>query len=254
MGWLAYYLKDYERGVFYMDAALSEDVANNPHWQGTPAAAFLFLDPSHPDAAAKRIVNQMRAQVDAQVAKFAGVAGVSYTTYDLVDKFVRPKANDPTHRSIVTALLTFILEGKDRVRQLGLRSAHGGTLEPFLSHLFKGGLVFESLLKLHYQALSTAQSMGGYLATSAARSDLGLSASPLYAQLPRPTCSFNDVLTILPAWRGQPVGERSVGIAYGTRNTSGHDLAWPATLDQNTYQELYEGVLTAILLLVKQRY
>lgn len=131
MGWLAYYLKDYERGVFYMDAALSEDVANNPHWQGTPAAAFLFLDPSHPDAAAKRIVNQMRAQVDAQVAKFAGVAGVSYTTYDLVDKFVRPKANDPTHRSIVTALMDEVLNFLNR------RKAMADLFYAFLDNLVR---------------------------------------------------------------------------------------------------------------------
>jgi len=55
MGWLSYEIKDYERGVFYMDAALSEDVRNNPAgWAQTPAASFLFLDDTDHNAAARK--------------------------------------------------------------------------------------------------------------------------------------------------------------------------------------------------------
>lgn len=261
MGWLGYSMRDYESGVFYMDAALSEDHKNNPNWQETPAAAFIFLNPLHPDAAANAIVAEIREEVDAIVSRFAAVAGIAFTTESLVNRFIKPKAHEPTHRSIVTAMLTFMLEGKQRLLQTDLRSAVGGTLEPFLTHLFKGGLIFESILKTLYHGTpmptppgGAAATMGAYLRLPAARGDLQLSPhAPVYDRLPR-SFTFNDVLNALPGWRGQPFAERAVAIAYSVRNTSGHDLGWPANLDRAIYQELYEGVTDAILWVVGQKY
>jgi len=84
--------------------------------------------------------------------------------------------------------------------------------------------------------------------------DLQLSPhTPLYDQLSRPF-TFDDVLNALPGWRGMPFAERAVAIAYGVRNTSGHDLGWPANLDRAVYLELYEGVMDAILWAIERKY
>ena len=261
MGWLAYSSRDYESGVFYMDAALSEDHANDLDWQGTPAAAFMFLNPTHPQAAANHIVAEIRQEVDAQVTRYQALAGTPFTTDDLVNRFIRPSAHDPTHRSIVTALLTFTLEGKQRLLQMYVRSAHDGTLEPFLTHLFKGGLIFESILKRFYHgqkktpAAKPATTMGAYLSLPTTRPDLQIAMpTPLYQTLPRPTFTLPDVLSSLPGWRGAALADRAIAIAYGIRNTSGHDLGWPAHFDSAVYRELYEGLMDAILWTIQSKY
>lgn len=260
MGWLAYASRDYESGVFYMDAALEEDYKNHANPDGTPAAAFMFLNPNHPGATANHIAAEIGVEVDAQIARYAGSAGTTFTTNDLVNRFIKPFAQDSMQRSIVTALLTFTLEGKQRLMQMDVRSGHGGTLEPFLTHLFKGGLVFESILKRFYHGLQTptgdpATTMGAYLSLPAARADLQLTSpgKALYQTLPRRS-TLSDVLNALPRWRGQPLSERAAAIAYGVRNTSGHDLGWPANLNTIVYRELYEGLMDAILWAIERKY
>lgn len=259
MGWLAYSSRDYESGVFYVDAALSEDHANDPNWQNTPAAAFILLNPNHPNAAANHIVAEIRSEMDAQVGRYAALAGTPFTTGDLVGRFIRPSAHDSTHRSLVTALLTFTLEGQQRLLQMDVRSGHGGTLEPFLTHLFKGGLILESILKRfhHGEKISKgkkAMTMGQYLSLPNTRLDLQLALPQHLYQKLVPPFTLTDVLTALPTWRTQPLPERAIAIAYGIRNTSGHDLGWPASFDTGVYRELHEGLIDAVLWTIEKKY
>lgn len=248
MGWLAYDIRDYERGVFYVDAALSEDVNNNPDWDRTPAAAFIFLDDTNMEAAARYVTVQMRGEVSRQLERYSYLSGTVLSVDDLVTRFVRPQAIDPTHRSIVTALLTFILEGRDRQEMIAIRSARGGSLEPFLAHLFKGGLVFESILKRVYGA--AAKSLGAYLAVGAG--DLLLTKS-LYATHTR--YALDDLPKLLPGWESEPFQERSVAIAYAVRNTSGHDLGWQDIfVHSGLYSQLFEGILDAIFWTIGRKY
>lgn len=255
MGWLAYKIRDFERCAFYMDAALAEDIKNNPNWDKTPAAAFMFLDPTHPDAAAQEIVGEARAEVDAQVSRYSLSVGSPFSTQVMIDRFVRPHANVAPHRSIVTAMLTFMLEAKDRLMQIDIRSIGGGTLEPFLTHLFKGGLIYESILKgLYLGTLGGSATLGNYLSNGTVRNDIGIAIhNPLYDQHPKPR-TFPDLIAALPSWAAAPVLERAVAITYTTRNTSGHDLAWPATLDRATYAKIHEGILDAIFGVMDRKY
>lgn len=248
MGWLAYDIRDYERGVFYMDAALSEDVHNNPNWDRTPAAAFIFLDDTNRDAAARDVTIQMRPEIIRQLERYSRLSGTVLSVDDLVARFVRLHVADPTHRSIVTALLTFVLEGRDRQEMIATRSAHGGSLEPFLVHLFKGGLVFESILKRLYGA--AGKSLGTYLAAGAG--DLLLTKS-LYAK--HTPYALEDLPKLLAAWASEPFHERSVAIAYAVRNTSGHDLGWQDIfVDPGLYSQLFEGILDAVFWTIERKY
>jgi len=112
----------------------------------------------------------MRAEITSHVTRYSNIPTAALSLKELIGKFVQPFAANPSHRSIVTALWTFILEGKERDRQLSIRSASGGTLEPFLTHLFKGGLIFESILKQSYP--HAGNTLGSYL--NAAATDLNL--------------------------------------------------------------------------------
>jgi hypothetical protein len=248
MGWLGYDIGDYERGVFYMDAALSEDVQNNPKWDRTPAAAFIFLDPANTDAAARDVTIQMRAEISRQLERFLRLSGTTLSIDDFIARFVRPDAANPTHRSIVTALLTFVLEGRNRQEMIVMRSAYGGSLEPFLTHLFKGGLVFESILKRLYG--TAGKTLGAYLAAGAG--DLSLTKS-LYAK--HAPYALSDLPKLLGTWQSEVFHERSVAIAYAVRNTSGHDLGWQDIfVDPSLYSQLFEGVLDAVFWTIARKY
>jgi hypothetical protein len=248
MGWLAYEMKDYEKGVFYMDAALSEDAYNFPSkWMSLPAVAFIFLDDSNLDAAAREITAEIKNEVDFQLTRFSKQAGVSFDMETLTNKFLKPNVSDPSYRSIMTYLLTFLLEGKDRVTQLQFRSSYGGTLEPFITHLFKGGLIFESLLKKKYYA--SGITLEKYL--PAAKDDLELKKTLYKTGCPY---KFDDLPKHIQNWEPEDFQEKAVAIVYAVRNTSGHDLGWQDVFTNELYSTLYEGIVNAIFWTIKKVY
>lgn len=248
MGWLAYEMKDYERGVFYMDAALSEDFNNaGPNWMALPAASFLFLDETNKGAAAHEITVQMRKEVIFQLERFSKNAGDPLYANTLINQFYKPQAKDSAYRSILTSMLTFLLEGRDLRLNLKLRSSYGGTLEPFLTHLFKGGLIFESLLKRKYG--TAGRTLGNYLA--AAKTDLHLNCQ-LYKR--KDPYQFEELPSLMQDWKNAEFQERTVATAYAVRNTSGHNLAWRDIFTVELYLELFEGIADAIFWTIKKAY
>lgn len=250
MGWLAYEMRNFEKGVFYMDAALSEDTKNDPSgWTDAPAAAFIFLNDHHPKAVANGITFQARNEIDSHLTRFSSESGLGLDIGTLVDKFFRPHARDAAYRSIITSLLTFLLEGKDLQLQIGLRSHHGGSLEPFLTHLFKGGLIFESLLKRKYGA--SGNTLGPYL--NAGKADLSLSSKPLYKEMSTPI-KLEDIPAFLQNWSGKDFHERAIAIAYAVRNTTGHDLGWQDIFTEDLYKVLFDGIVNAIFWVIKKAY
>jgi hypothetical protein len=248
MGWLAYEMKDYEKGVFYMDAALSEDIHNFlSKWQTLPAASFIFLEDANQEAAARDITVQMKIEVNAHLDRFSRESGLSLNTTTLIDKFLEPNATDDSYRSIITALLTFLLEGKERQIQLNLRSKHGGSIEPFITHLFKGGLIFESLLKKQYTG--TGITLEKYL--PALSNELELKKSLYTTERPY---KFGDMPGHLQKWEKEDFHEKAIALAYAIRNTSGHDLGWQVVLTEEFYSVLFDGIVNAIFWTIKKVY
>lgn len=254
IGWLAYEMGNYEKGVFYMDAALSEDIQNDSAgWTGLPAAAFLFLDDTNPNAAARNITIKAKREVESHLKRFSSDSGKNLDVITLIDKFIKPNATDPAYRSIITSLLTFLLEGKDLQLQMSLRSRYGGSLEPFLTHLFKGGLIFESLLKRKYGAAASGNTLGPYLNVASAKTDLSLSTRPLYKKMTTPI-KLEDLPALLQSWSGEDFHERAIAIAYAVRNTTGHDLGWQDVFTEDIYRGLFDGIVDAIFWVIKKGY
>jgi hypothetical protein len=254
MGWLAYEMKDYEKGVFYMDAALSEDICNSRgEWESLPAASFIFLDDSIKAASAREITIEIKHEVDSQLYRFSKQSGTFIDTDILTNNFLKPYASQPSYRSIMMSLFTFLLEGKDRVAQLQLRSRNGGTLEPFITHLFKGGLIFESLLKK--QDNTHNKTLGAYL--SDAKDDLELKIQ-LYRRHSDKSedylYKFEDLPEYIKHWKRANFHERAVAIAYAVRSSLAHDLGWQDKLTDDLYFILYEGIVNAIFWTIKKIY
>jgi hypothetical protein len=249
MGCLAYEMEDYERGVFYMDAALSEDIHNTgPQWKTLPAASFLFLDVTNLSAAANEITHRARNEVVYQLERFVQTSGQPLDADTLVDQFFKPNVTDSSYRSILTAILTFLLEGRSLRLNLELRSHYGGTLEPFLTHLFKGGLIFESLLKRKY-GTNGRHTLGDYL--TAAKTDLQLDLQVYKRKVPY---QFEELPSLLNEWTSRDFQEKAIATAFAVRNTAGHDLAWQDKFTDEFYLGLFEGIVGAIFWTIKKTY
>jgi hypothetical protein len=143
-------------------------------------------------------------------------------------------------RSLATTFITFFLEWDYLAGSLDLRVGTG-TAEPFYLHLFKGCVLFESLLK----------------------------ANPNYTTGFRPSDQLNVILDALeqqtgmrsPSQYGATMFPRIVAdvthadnqlttaIAYAVRvrNTVGHNLGWDADFERLHYDKLASMVASACL-------
>ncbi len=82
LAWTAFDFRDYERAVFYMDAAISEDIkastSSPTGWHKTPAAKFMFLRKDDPNQAAQRVTAaaQLRVRTEDEPRVAGKVLGV----------------------------------------------------------------------------------------------------------------------------------------------------------------------------------
>lgn len=249
LGWTAFQIEDFEKGVFYLDSAISEDLRLlGPAYdvnstQGTPGIDFLLLTGSGNQVALATAAELMHL-VENEINYFSGKAGVTLTKDVFVQKFIKESGlfRDGTFRTIVTSLYSFILEFQSRQKQLEIRSSEGGSIEPFLTHLFKGCVVFESILKLKPPG-NTADTLSP--AIDAHITDLQVNRSTFPRRV-----GFEDVVNKMNelSTQGSPFQDICFATAYGMRNTTGHQLAWPDVFKDNpqAYEQLYKAVLGAI--------
>ena len=253
MAWTAFEFRDYERAVFFMDAALSEDFKNAPsNWQDLGAAKFLFLNKDAGDQSAKRITASIHDRIERSITKFNQAFGVSLTVDQLIRNYVRPTAQDNAHRSTVTALYSFVLESEDREELLKLRSSGGGSIEPFVIHLFKGCLVFESLLKEVYSGMIGTQ-LGAILKDPFVQSDLHFKGELLDKTAGIRRTLQDIVRHVIPFLAKESPNNRALALTYAIRNTTAHSLLWP-DIFESTYQELYEAITSAIFYVISRKY
>ena len=245
MGWLSFAMKDYEKAVFFMDAALSEDLTNDPNWADSPASSFLMISDDYERSAAPEIAIELRHEADKMMRRFSHVSPSPITTHQFVNQFIKPNAPDPAYRAIATSFNTFALERKTRLQQIKIRSNSGGSIEPFLTHIFKGTLIFESVLKRKLRGSSLGQCLNNGC------TQLGLSKASWR------TCknvSLQDIPAILERLKLEPFHERNIAVAFALRNTAGHDLGWTDIFKYQMYSKLVSAVENSILWSVKSLY
>jgi hypothetical protein len=147
----------------------------------------------------------------------------------------------PELRSVVTAFLSFVLELQPRRTQLTLAPA-GGSGEPFFLHLFKGGLLLETLLKTSDRgkvlcAANPKATLNALLTDTTMTSMLGLSSVLQGLN----TLTFDDLLSRVEAdeMAGQGFPIRALQAAWGIRNSTGHNVAWPKRPTVDEYERLF---------------
>ena len=248
MAWTAFDLQNYERAVFYMDAAISEDIRKDPtKWLENPGSKFLTLS-SLDDQVAKRITEKLRNEIEKELNRFNTISKLeAITTEKLVEKFVKVLVQDKSKRSIITALYSFLLEYEDRFQELGLRSSEGGSIEPFLSHLFKGCQIFESLLKHLYPNKDNGQNtetLGDIFETNDFNSDF-----PNFVKTK--STSLNDICKDI---KSEDI-QTAFNTTYNLRNTTSHNLVWDDIFDDaGNYTKFYQQILNAVLFIIAKKY
>lgn len=251
LAWTAFELRNHEKALFYMDAAVAEDIRKDPaRWLEQPAAAFLTLQAPRAQVAA-RVAAEIQNSLDAQLDRFNAISGLAPLDRDaFVEEFVKPLLNDLSTRTIVSAFYTFMLEFWDRYRELCLRSAEGGSVEPFVTHLFKGGLIFESLLKQLYPNKDDgdpAKTLGQIFRTTAFQADFLASVSPSADSLRQ---AFNGIT-------GNDI-QSAFDTTSRLRNTTGHNLVWADVEyvlgDPENYRMMFEQEVNALLYVVATKF
>jgi hypothetical protein len=156
--WLAraaFKVHDYETAAFYIDAAVSDDLraaddrGDDRFGVSTPAILFFVVDDGNPNQASIALVKDLSATIQNAINEHnVRPEATPLNLNDIQQHFFYPalaKGNEYL-RTQVTTFLTFMLEWDHRSRLIQLRTEKG-TAEPFFLHLFKGCVLFESLLK-----------------------------------------------------------------------------------------------------------
>lgn len=161
LSWLAFDLHQFEAALHFLDACIEEDKNKAPtEWFQNPAAQFLVLNASVQGA--QRTAQMLASRIDQELSRFQGHYGVALARSDFLARFAKPMLMNAAG-AVVAGFYAFVLEFDDRAMEITLRSApHLGSYQPLFLHLFKGGLLLETLLKLSFSHLS-AKTLGDIL-------------------------------------------------------------------------------------------
>ena len=142
--------------IYFFDAAVTEDLnsGSDPENNPSPSTRFLMLQGEPDDQAAKQITQYTQAKIervlehyDSKITKDPRIPQL--TLDDLRKNFIcysLRATHEPGLRTLVTAFITYCTEWDFRKDHFEYGVAKG-TSEPFFLHLFRGCILFESLLK-----------------------------------------------------------------------------------------------------------
>ncbi|MGA9042904.1 MAG: hypothetical protein WB421_20415 [Terriglobales bacterium] len=246
LGTAAFLKHDFETAVFFYDAAVSEDlrINANPDTNSTPSLRFIQVEADQPEQAARALVQETQRRLELAIENYNLLSGrpVGVAPLQLAEIrrcFLR-RAVSPGgegQRTLATAFISFLLEW-DYLSALTMLRPAEGTTEPFFIHLFKGCLLFESLLKANPKKTPSGKSLGEVLQSLS--SDLGTPHDINIGGI-----DFPAILASLP----NAVDSIPIAVAYAgkVRNTVGHNLGWKAHLDTRSYDSLAAKVAAACL-------
>jgi len=240
MGWTAFQFEDYEKSLFYMDAAASDDLRfpNVMDQTSTRPAVDFFLLNNKPGGSGFVIHQHMSDVVEKTLHDFASRSSVHINKTDLVDKFIKPLLySDVKKRSVLTSLYSFLLKFEKRKSEIKLRAATGGSIQPFLDHLFDGAVLLESILGIQGTGITLKPKI-------VSLPQLSIDASVLFGNknLADAEPTFNAMVTAAKSHQ-----DCVFAASYIIRNTTGHNLVWPDEfVDEKIYTTLYNCLVDAI--------
>lgn len=272
--WLAFELRLYEKAIFYLDGAIGEDIrktieqARREHidqrekeddilvkfyvkeWSGNPAVKDLcFKDGGSAVSVRQKIYIILKEQLDRfNQLKINNIPNIDISKWG--DNFVIPLlADDFKNRSLLSAFYSFLLSYDDNLNYLRLKPRREGTAEPFLVHLYKGGLLFETMLKYlseKYKYVDKEnkkpRTLGGFKYCEKFTNE--------YAPFETITDERSDIEENIDK---QDNIESIFSTVAKTRNFTGHDLRRDNDFLEH-YQKLIERELDAIFIIIAKEF
>lgn len=144
----AFHSHDFQTATFLFDAAVSEDLTHQPNNKTTPALLTMQLEDQNPDQAAFEMVKTIVRKIESAISNYNTRSGSKKITINDVRQCFLSSAHrggSPHITTLTTTFISFFFEWDYRVRLIELSKS--GSREPFFTHLFRGCLLFESLLK-----------------------------------------------------------------------------------------------------------
>jgi hypothetical protein len=242
-------LHDFQSAGFFFDAAASEDIKNDPNPR-TPALLFMILDSQNPNQAAQELTKIAEDWLRTMVSEYNLCSGsVALTVQEVRQHFLVHSITDHREwRTLVTSWISFLLEWSHRFHILNLR-VEDGTWEPFYLHLFKGCLLFESLLKSEPSGQAVENTLGQILntPTSYVCARLGITR-----RIRTGNSTLSDILR--DASTAAPDIVTDMEFTARLRNTVGHNLSWGTRINLNEYSLLAKKISNSCLHAISTMY
>lgn len=245
MGYCALATHDFSGATLFFDAALSEDQKYHPATD-TPAKQFMRLENDKILYLAGDMIKGLVADTEELLKDYnarSGAAGL--TMADLRARFFEAVIKLSAHnaRALATTFISFIAEWKYRRRLLEL--ADGASRDVLYVHLFRGCVLFESLLKENPKYPTKQSMLGGVLGEL--RNPLGINGIIMTS-----AASFGDA--IIEVGKATSV-EEAIMAAGKLRNTLGHKISWPsANFTPHVYDQAICVVASACLHAIAKLY
>jgi hypothetical protein len=253
LGIAAFWSHDYQTATFFFDAAVSEDV---DHGRGDdqPAMLFMRLNEKVEQQAAwpivRKIVAKLQQAIDNYKARSSTNPGAlnpdPLEIEDVRRYFLDHSSRSSELRSLTTTFVSFLAEWDYRTRMIDLNQK--ASKEPFFTHLFRGCLLFESLLKASSVPPPNTRrpTLGDFLTDPRFRQRLGI------GQIRVGRDEFEDLLQSLTP--NQPL-EAAIECTAQARNTLGHNLAWAVqSLNRENYDLLANNISASCLHVISRLY
>lgn len=258
LGIASFLVNEFEMATFFFDASVSEDIRwgddhlTNP----SPAMRFMRMDGEHPNQAARDLVRFAQARIESLINDYNALSGNStnnMTIQTLRDHLFIPSILEEhkNWRSLTSTFISFFLEWDYRNMLFDIR-LNPGTFEPFYIHLFKGCLLFESLLKENPSDPWTPSSpRENTLGKALEKYSAILGSSVNLGQ----NISGPDLATVLNDLENADDSIfTSIKFTARLRNTLGHNLGWDIGLTKNQYFRLFQKVASACIHVVARLY
>lgn len=252
MGMASFLMHDFTTATFFFDAAVSEDINNKSEKElkESPSILFALLDDSKAEQAARYLVSATKQRIEEYINIYNdpslnnGNLNLDFIRNSLLKKSILCM-NHPW-RNLSTSLISFFLEWDYRQILFNLRN-QDGSCESFFIHLFKGCLLFESLLKENPKNSKGIKGDTLNKLLPKYQEVLGLKKENL-----KISCSLPMILKEIKTMHYSL--PKFIEITGKVRNTLGHSLVWSSSISSDEYQDLFMYIALSCLHLIRKLY
>ena len=247
IGIAAFLVHEHELATFFFDASVAEDIRAGAHpiHNPTPSIHFMLINGEPLEQAARQLVQITQARINELINDYNLRVGYRpginpLTIEDIREKFLKPSISPGGEnlRSSATTLISYCLEWDFRNLLFDIRPDQG-TAEPFFLHLFKGCVLFESLLKGNkINPPQITSTLGGSLAHLNKELGIPVNLNIGNTNLPSIIADINEADASI---------QTAIQFTGRIRNTLGHNLGWVVPFDKSHYHCLFRMVSSSCL-------